>query len=51
MILTQKELIRIKGGAMSASWFNYLTRAVEVLFKIGRAVGSSIRRVYSHNYC
>ena len=51
MILTPRELIRIKGGAITASWFNYITRAVEILFKIGRAVGSSLRRVYSHNYC
>ena len=51
MILSQNELIKVKGGAITASWFNYLTRAVGMLFRIGRAIGSSIRRAYSHNYC
>ena len=51
MILTQNELIKVKGGGITASWFNYLTRAVEILFKIGRAVGSSLRRAYSRHYC
>lgn len=51
MILKKDELITIKGGAISASWLNYITRAISLLFEIGRSIGSSIRRAYTHNYC
>ena len=51
MILKKNELLKINGGSISASWFNYLTRAISVVFQIGRAVGSSLRRAFSKNYC
>ena len=49
--LTNKELILVKGGAFSTSMLNAITRTVSTLFSLGQSIGSSIRRVWSKNYC
>lgn len=47
------QLKEIKGGAsgMSSAVLNALMRTVSVMFSIGQAVGSAIRRVSGKNYC
>lgn len=49
--LSNRELILVKGGALSSTMLNAIARTVTALFSIGQAVGSSIRRVVSRNYC
>ena len=42
----------IKGGAgISSAVLNALMRTVSVMFSLGQAVGSAIRRVAGKNYC
>lgn len=51
-ILT-KDMKQIKGGAsgISSAVLNALMRTVSVMFSLGQAVGSAIRRTYGKNYC
>jgi site-specific DNA-methyltransferase (adenine-specific) len=50
--LKKEEMMKIKGGAgISSAMLNALMRAVSVMFSIGQAVGSAIRRTSSKNYC
>ena len=51
MILKSHELLNIKGGAISASIINYLTRGIIFIFELGKSFGSSISRLLHHNYC
>ena len=50
--LKKEELIEIKGGAgITSAMLNALMRTVSVMFSIGQAVGSAIKRATSGNYC
>lgn len=51
MKLTNKELLNINGGALSATMMNALSRAATTLLKIGQTIGSSIRRFITGSYC
>ena len=50
-MLTNEELILIKGGGITSTFLNSLSRLVETLYNLGQAVGSSIRRVVSKKVC
>lgn len=51
--LENNKLKEIYGGAagISSAVLNALMRTVSVMFSVGQAVGSAIRRVSSKNYC
>ena len=49
--LNKEELINIKGGGISASWLNAVSRAVSTLLDLGRSLGTSIRRSISGKVC
>ena len=51
--LINKELQEVKGGAtgFSSAILNALMRTVSVMFSLGQAVGSAIRRTNGKNYC
>ena len=50
--LKVKEMKNIKGGAgISSAVLNALMRTISVMFSLGQAVGSAIRRVSGKNYC
>ena len=53
MKLTRQELLDVKGGAVtvSATLINALARGISVLFELGKAVGSSIRRAITKTTC
>ncbi len=51
MKLEAYELYQIKGGAITATLFNSIARLINTVLDLGRTVGSSIRRIYSRNYC
>lgn len=51
-ILKKEEMFKIKGGAgLTSAMLNALMRTVSVMFTIGQAVGSAIRRATGKNYC
>lgn len=50
--LNKQEMRYIKGGAgLSSSMLNAVMRTVSVMFSVGQAVGSAIRRAVYGNYC
>ena len=51
--MKKEELQKIKGGAaaFTSAMLNALMRTVSVMFSIGQAVGSAIRRSINSNYC
>ena len=50
--LINKEMKQIKGGSgISSAVLNALMRTVSVMFSLGQAVGTAIRRVSGKNYC
>ncbi len=48
--LKKEEMLQIKGG-FSSALLNAVMRTVSVMFNIGQAVGSAIRRSVSGRYC
>lgn len=51
MQLLDKELKNIYGGGISAAFLNSVVRGATLLFEIGQALGSAIRRGFSKKYC
>lgn len=50
--LKKEEMLKVKGGAgLTSAMLNALMRTASVMFSIGQAVGSAIRRVTGKNYC
>lgn len=50
-MLSNEELINVKGGAFSSTLLNSVSRLIDTLLKLGQTVGSAIRRSLSKNYC
>ncbi len=48
--LKKEEMLQIRGG-FSSALLNAVMRTVSVMFNIGQAVGSAIRRSVSGRYC
>jgi|GEM_PF-5857015 len=48
--LEKEELSHVYGG-ISASLIGYLIRGGSFIIDAGRALGSSLRRYFSHNMC
>lgn len=51
MELTNTELMDINGGGVTAAFLQGITKLVNTVYDIGRAFGSSIRRITSGNVC
>ena len=50
--LTKKEVASIYGGAgITASLISALSKGFNFFSDLGRYLGSSIRRIFSNNYC
>ncbi len=50
--LKKEELFEVKGGAgFTSAMLNAMMRTVSVMFSIGQAVGSAIRRSLNGKYC
>lgn len=50
--INKNKLLEVKGGtALSSAVLNALMRTVSVMFSVGQAVGSAIRRMAGKNYC
>ena len=51
-MLSKNELVQVKGGAtITYSLINSLTKAVSTIFDLGRAIGSSLRRIVKNDFC
>ena len=50
-MLSNEELLQIKGGTIAANFLNSVSRLIEGIYKIGYNLGSTIRRVVSGTVC
>jgi hypothetical protein len=50
-MLTNEELILVRGGGLSSTLLNSVSRFLEDIYKLGQSIGSSIRRVVSKKVC
>ncbi len=51
MRLTNEELKMISGGNISGTLINALVRGVNLIFDLGRAIGSAILRLKNKSIC
>lgn len=52
MQLEKKELMSVVGGFnFTATFFGHIVRGVTVVYELGRAFGSSLRRIRTGNFC
>lgn len=49
--MTDAELVNIKGGSITGTFLNAVTRMFSTLLEVGRSIGSAILRYRSKNYC
>ena len=50
-MLTNEELILIKGGGITSTMLNSISRFMETIFNFGQSIGSSVRRIMSKQVC
>ncbi len=52
-MLAKYELVEVKGGATTSlpTLINAITKGISLLFEIGRSVGSTMRRIFTNNFC
>lgn len=50
-MLSREELFEIRGGGITATLLNSISRLVDTLLNLGQLVGSSIRRSFSKKAC
>ena len=49
--LRKEEMENIKGGGITSSFINAITKAVNTIYNLGKQTGSAIRRIVSGKYC
>jgi len=51
MKLTEDELKKINGGSLSGTLINSIVRGVNLIFELGRAIGSALLRLKNKSRC
>lgn len=51
MKLNDRELLKIKGGSLSATMINALVKGINIICDLGRSLGSTIRRISENKPC
>lgn len=51
MIIEDKELKKIIGGAISATMLSAIIRGLKLIIDFGRALGTAFRKLCSKNIC
>lgn len=49
--LSKDDLLNIEGGSISGTLISALTRGINTVLDMGRALGNAIRRIGSGNVC
>ena len=49
--MKKEELIKIKGGSISATFISAISRGVTALYDVGRSFGSALRRAIGRKSC
>lgn len=50
-MLTEEILIEVKGGGISATLLNSLSRFMDTLYSLGQTIGSTLKRLVGKNVC
>ena len=51
MNLNKEQMQKINGGAITSAMMNAISKAINTLYELGRATGSSLRRIIKNSYC
>lgn len=51
MELKKNEMQEITGGGITSAWINAISKAINVVYDLGRQTGSAIRRLVNGSYC
>ena len=51
MKIKDNELVKVFGGALSASFLQYMSNAFKTVYSIGQDFGSALRRIATRNVC
>ncbi len=51
MIVNNQELLEVSGGAITGTFINSISRAINSILDIGRSLGTAIRMIYSKTKC
>ncbi len=49
--LTKQQLLKVRGGAISATYLNAIVKGIDALFDLGRSLGSSIKQIVTGTSC
>ena len=49
--LNNEELLNIEGGSISGTLISAISRGINTVLDMGRALGNAIRRIGSNNIC
>ena len=51
MVLHKEEMEVIVGGGITSSMINAISKAITVIYELGKSTGSAIRRIVTKSYC
>lgn len=49
--LNKNQMQEINGGGITSAWVNAVSKAINVIYELGRQTGSAIRRLINGSYC
>ena len=49
--LTKEELKQVVGGSISGAVISSIFKGLDMMQELGRSLGSSIRRLFTRNFC
>lgn len=49
--MSNEELVNVVGGAITATWFNSISRIITTICDLGRTVGTAINMIFSGRRC
>lgn len=50
-MLNNEELILVRGGAITATLLNSISRLMDTLYNLGQSVGTTLRRLVGKKVC
>ncbi len=49
--MSKEEMLLVKGGGISSTMLNAIARLATTIYNVGRAFGSSLRRLFTRSTC
>lgn len=51
MVINNEKLLEVSGGAITGTFINSISRAINSVLDVGRSLGTAIRMIYSNRKC